>query len=66
MGDPKRVMLMSKMLFARGFFLQGIRPPAVPMGTERLRITTMSAHTKDDIDSLLNALTEVFSEVGGE
>ncbi len=65
-GDAKRVMVMSKKLFKRGFLVQGIRPPTVAKGTERLRITTMSAHTREDINQLANALTEVFNEVTGE
>ncbi|HQL41025.1 MAG TPA: aminotransferase class I/II-fold pyridoxal phosphate-dependent enzyme, partial [Candidatus Omnitrophota bacterium] len=40
---------LAKKLLARGIFVQGIRPPTVPEGTARLRVTVMATHTKEDI-----------------
>jgi len=36
-----------------------IRPPTVPVGTARLRITLSASHTESQVDRLLNALAEL-------
>ena len=46
-------------LFARGFWVPAIRPPTVPRGTARLRVSLSAAHTHDDVDALLGALHEL-------
>ncbi|MGS0756732.1 8-amino-7-oxononanoate synthase, partial [Roseateles sp. GG27B] len=40
----------------------GIRPPTVPAGTARLRITLCASHSEADIDRLLQALASVVTE----
>ena len=54
--DPVQAMAMSRQLLEQGIFVQAIRPPTVPMGTARLRLTAMATHTQEDLDRLLNAL----------
>ena len=54
--DSRQAVTMSKRLLEQGIFIQAIRPPTVPMGTARLRLTVMATHTQDDLDQLLNAL----------
>ena len=54
--DPLQAVAMSKRLLEQGIFVQAIRPPTVPMGTARLRLTVMATHTQEDLDQLLNAL----------
>jgi 7-keto-8-aminopelargonate synthetase-like enzyme len=46
-------------LRARGFFVQPIRPPTVPDGTARLRITLSASHHAKDVDSLAQALASL-------
>ena len=58
-GDAGKCMRFSEQLLSRGIFAQGIRPPTVPEGTSRLRITVMATHTGAHIDRAL----EVFQEV---
>ncbi|MFQ5667511.1 MAG: 8-amino-7-oxononanoate synthase [Candidatus Binatia bacterium] len=58
-GDPSRTMCLSERLLAQGVFVQGIRPPTVPAGTARLRVTLMSTHTPAD----LRFATEAFQHV---
>lgn len=56
MGDASRTMAVSRALFERGFLVTGIRPPSVPPGTSRLRVTLSAAHEAEQIDRLLDAL----------
>ena len=58
-GDAGKCMRFSEQLLSRGIFAQGIRPPTVPEGTSRLRITVMATHTRAHLDRAL----EVFQAV---
>ena len=58
-GDPARALALSRALEERGFLIAAIRPPTVPEGTSRLRITLTAAHEASDIDQLLDALAAV-------
>ena len=55
-GDPQAALDMSRGLEERGCLCTAIRPPSVPEGTSRLRITLTAAHTDADVDRLLRAL----------
>lgn len=57
-GDPVETMSLTEKLLDRGVFIQGIRPPTVPEGTSRLRITVSTAHTDEDIGSALAKLAD--------
>ena len=52
-GENDRAMQMSEALRSRGLLITAIRPPTVPVGSARLRITLSAEHTDDDIDRLL-------------
>jgi len=54
-GDATACMHLSQRLLDCGVFAQGIRPPTVPPGTSRLRITLMATHTEEHMDRALNA-----------
>jgi 8-amino-7-oxononanoate synthase len=62
-GDATRCMKLSEELLQRGVFAQGIRPPTVPAGTSRLRITLMATHTREHIDQALKVFEEVAREM---
>jgi 8-amino-7-oxononanoate synthase len=62
-GDATRCMKLSGDLLQRGIFAQGIRPPTVPAGTSRLRITLMATHTPEHIDQALKVFKEVTREM---
>ncbi|MDH3354577.1 MAG: 8-amino-7-oxononanoate synthase [Chromatiales bacterium] len=55
-GDDATAMKMSHRLFEAGFAVSAIRPPTVPEGSARLRITLSASHTTEQIDRLLEAL----------
>jgi 8-amino-7-oxononanoate synthase len=57
-GDDRAAVAMAQALEARGFWVVAIRPPTVPEGTARLRITITTAHDRLQIDALLHALDE--------
>lgn len=60
-GDAGKTMDLSRKLLERGVFIQGIRPPTVPEGTSRLRITLTAAHTKEDLEYALASIKEVMN-----
>jgi glycine C-acetyltransferase len=61
-GDADECMRLSEQLLERGIFAQGIRPPTVPPGTSRLRITVMATHTGEHLQRALGALGDVAKE----
>jgi len=58
-GDAQRCMAFSEGLLRKAVFAQGIRPPTVPPGTSRLRITLMATHTHEHLHHALKAFEEV-------
>ncbi len=59
LGDSAAAMRAAAALETRGLLVTAIRPPTVPEGTARLRITLSAAHDEADVDRLLAALAEV-------
>jgi 8-amino-7-oxononanoate synthase len=58
-GSPERAIELSAKLLERGFLIPAIRPPTVPSGTARLRISLSAAHDSADVDRLIVALAEI-------
>jgi 8-amino-7-oxononanoate synthase len=58
-GDAGEAMRISAALEARGIFISAIRPPTVPAGSSRLRVTLSAAHSEEQVDRLLEALDQV-------
>ncbi|MEO6699051.1 MAG: 8-amino-7-oxononanoate synthase [Paraperlucidibaca sp.] len=58
-GDTASANALSAALLARGFWVSSIRPPTVPVGSARLRVTLSSAHSAEAINRLLAALAEL-------
>ncbi len=55
-GDNERALSLSAALESQGLWVSATRPPTVPLGTARLRITLSAAHAADDVERLLAAL----------
>lgn len=62
LGSVERVIAWRDALRERGIVVGAIRPPTVPDGTARLRITLSAAHTPAQLERLLDALSAVASE----
>jgi 8-amino-7-oxononanoate synthase len=60
--EVETALRVSEALAARGLLVPAIRPPTVPAGTARLRISLSAAHTLDDVDALARALSEVAAD----
>lgn len=58
-GDNRQALALSEALRERGIWVAAIRPPTVPQGTARLRITLSAAHAKTDVERLIGALHEL-------
>jgi 8-amino-7-oxononanoate synthase len=61
-GDAGKCMQFSERLLEKGIFAQGIRPPTVPPGTSRLRVTLMATHTRAHIDRAIATFGQVKEE----
>jgi 8-amino-7-oxononanoate synthase len=59
LADVKRAVQVGQALEGKGFLVGVIRPPTVPEGSARLRVTLSAAHTKQDVTGLLDALEAV-------
>jgi 8-amino-7-oxononanoate synthase len=58
-GGNAETMTAAAKLFERGLWVPGIRPPTVPTGSARLRITLSAAHTEEQVARLVEALKEL-------
>jgi 8-amino-7-oxononanoate synthase len=59
-GEPEHAVRLSAALRERGFVVQAIRPPTVPKGTSRLRITAHAGLTDAEVEAFLDAVRAVW------
>ncbi|WP_421683461.1 8-amino-7-oxononanoate synthase [Stutzerimonas urumqiensis] len=65
-GDSARAMRLSALLREGGILVGAIRPPTVPAGSARLRITLTAAHSEAQLERLLQTLAECWSRLAEE
>ncbi len=63
-GDSGRALRLSQLLRARGVMVTAIRPPTVPAGSARLRVTLSAAHSEAQVQLLLQALEQCYPLLG--
>ena len=61
LGESRLTMAACRLLLKHGVFVQGIRPPTVPPGTARLRITPTALHDELDIEFALAAFAKLWA-----
>ena len=61
-GDSAWALALSTALMNAGFWVAAIRPPTVPIGSARLRITLSAAHREQDVDALAETLGRLWNE----
>ncbi len=64
LGDSQLTLTWRDALLEEGLFVQAIRPPTVPVGTSRLRLTVSAAHGAADIDCALEVFSRVLRRLG--
>jgi 8-amino-7-oxononanoate synthase len=63
LGSEEHALAASRALRVHGFLVRAIRPPTVPPGTSRLRVSLTAGHTKAQVDAFLGALEDVLREL---
>ena len=63
-GDNRRALAVSERLRGQGILCVAIRPPTVPEGTARLRLSVTLAHTEDDLRLAVRAVAEAIRQEG--
>ncbi|HET7810229.1 MAG TPA: 8-amino-7-oxononanoate synthase [Steroidobacteraceae bacterium] len=61
LGDAERALAVSRSLESSGFLVAAIRPPTVPAGTARLRVTVSAAHEEAQVDALAAKVAEALA-----
>jgi len=62
-GDAEAALKASRMLEDEGFLVAAIRPPTVPPGTSRLRLTFTAAHPDAEIERLAGVISELMAKL---
>jgi len=63
-GGAHEAMQFSEKLLDEGIFIPAIRPPTVPKGSSRLRITVMATHTIEQLNTVISKMKKIGQEIG--
>ncbi|MEN8126520.1 MAG: 8-amino-7-oxononanoate synthase [Planctomycetota bacterium] len=61
LGDSAKALDVSRKLFDAGYFISAIRPPTVPQGTARLRVSLQMDHTQEQLEGLCKILKQTMN-----
>src|SRR2546425_511712 len=64
-GDAEAALRLSETLLSHGIYAPAIRPPTVPAGTSRIRLSVTAGHTPAQIDHLLEVLLKIYASDDG-
>lgn len=64
LGTEEAALAASSRLAEKGFLVAAIRPPTVPAGTARLRVSFSAGHRLEDVEALTEATAQIFKEMG--
>lgn len=62
-GDNGRALSLAYELELRGIIITAIRPPTVPVGESRLRMTVTAAHSQEQLDYVANTLRDLLVDI---
>ena len=62
LGDNQKALEIAKSLEAQGYLVSAIRPPTVPEGQARIRVTLTALHSEEQVDGLITALAFALDE----
>ncbi len=65
-GSDERTLEISEALLRDGYFVYGVRPPTVPEGTARLRVTLSAAHRDDQVEGCAEKIAGLMAGLGGD
>jgi 8-amino-7-oxononanoate synthase len=63
-GDPQATLRLCELALERGVFAQAVRPPTVPQGTSRLRLTVMATHRRAELARAAKVIGDAAREIG--
>ena len=63
-GNAQKALALADGLFERGIFTRAIRPPTVPEGTSRIRVTVSAIHEKNQLEQALDAFEQTGRTLG--
>ena len=63
-GEADEALDVANRLFEEGIFCGAIRPPSVPVGSSRLRLTIMATHTREQLDRAVEAISKILRQKG--
>lgn len=64
LGDAARALALAQYLREHGMMVSAIRPPTVPAGSARLRVTLTAAHSAEQVQRLLDVLADGYAHLG--
>lgn len=61
-GDAEKALLLSDIMKENGIIVTAIRPPTVPKGESRLRLTVTASHTEEQLNQVVDAFISIFND----